>query len=428
MTGPNLGTSVWLFFLSFARTILYSEVTGSILRPPALQTWNELLHLSLREKELLGVSATGGEIAQQPATWIGTRKIFERQREALCAFLEAAGVTTTLEARPTVLLTGAGTSDYIGQVLTLLLRTEWGCEAQAVASTDLLTNMSDYLVPGRRYLLISFSRSGNSPEGVAVIAHALATLPEVKHLVVTCSAESRMIDIARTAKDAYVVVLDDAVNDRGLAMTSSFSNMVVFGQCLAHAWTSPAYEEIFAALTHAGEAFLPLAAKCAEELSALPFKRMCLLGSGALTGVARESALKVLEMTAGGVKTMAESVLGLRHGPMAAMDTDTLLVCYVSSDERRQKYEVDLLREVGAKGIVAKRVVVGTRSSKVLAECSDHFLAVQDGIPDLYRPPLDVIFGQLLGLYFSLAHGLKPDAPSPHGVISRVVSDFTIYE
>ena len=57
---------------------------------------------------------------------------------------------------------------------------------------------------------------------------------------------------------------------------------------------------------------------------------------------------------------MTESVLGLRHGPMAALDKQTLLVCFVSSDERKQKYEVDLLREIGAKGIVAKRVVVGS--------------------------------------------------------------------
>ena len=393
-----------------------------------MQTWNELLHLSPQEKELLGISATAGEIAQQPATWIGTRDIFEQHRLGLCTFLEDAGVAAALEERPMVILTGAGTSDYIGQVLTLLLRSQWRCEVQAIASTDLLTNMSDYLVPGRRYLLISFARSGNSPEGVAVLARALAMVPESKHLIVTCSAKSRMIDATVGADNAYVVVLADAVNDRGLAMTSSFSNMVIFGQCLAHAWTSAAYSEVFDALTRAANAFLPAAAACAEELSAIPFKRMCLLGSGALTGVAKESSLKVLEMTAGGVKTMAESVLGLRHGPMAAMDTDTLLVCFASSDERRQKYEVDLLRELGAKGIVARRVVVGPHASKVLAECSDQFLALEDGVPDLYRPPLDVILGQLLGFYFSMAHGLKPDAPSPHGVISRVVSDFAIYE
>jgi tagatose-6-phosphate ketose/aldose isomerase len=327
-----------------------------------------------------------------------------------------------------VVLTGAGSSDYVGKTLTLLLRSEWGCETQAIASTDLLTNMADYLVPGRRYLMISFSRSGDSPEGVSVLTQALERYPDIAHLVVTCNAGAMMAAIVSGRPRTYAVVLDDAVNDRGLAMTSSFSNMVVFGQCLAHAWSGAAYAAVFEALVRAGEAFLPVADVTARELAEEKYDRVCVLGSGALTGVAKESALKVLEMTAGGVKTMAESVLGLRHGPMAALDKKTLLVCFVSSEIRRQSYEADLLEEVGRKEIVAQRVVVGPGASARLSECSERYLAISGGVPDLYRPPVDVIFGQLLGLYSSLAHGLKPDAPSPRGVISRVVGEFRIYE
>jgi tagatose-6-phosphate ketose/aldose isomerase len=396
-----------------------------IQRVRALQ---ELISLPEQDKEVLGITATAGEIAQQPITWRRTRKIFEQHAERLRAFLEGAGVRKALELRPTVVLTGAGTSDYIGQVLTLLLRTEWGCETQAIASTDLLTNMADYLVPGRRYLMISFSRSGDSPEGVAVLAQALERYPEIAHLIVSCNERGRMTELVRGRAHTYAVVLDDAVNDRGLAMTSSFSNMVLFGQCLAHAWSGTTYDAVFEALVRAGEAFLPVADAAARELAGEKYKRVCVLGSGALAGVAKESALKVLEMTAGGVKTMSESVLGLRHGPMAALDKETLLLCFASSDARRQRYEVDLLQEVGAKNVVAKRVVVGPAGAALLEGCSEDYLAIEDGIPDLYRPPVDVILGQLLGLHSSLAHGLKPDAPSPHGVISRVVGEFQIYE
>ena len=132
-------------------------------------------------------------------------------------------------------------------------------------------------------------------------------------------------------------------------------------------------------------------------------------------------------MTAGRTKTMAESVLGLRHGPMAALDKETLLLCFASSDMRRQKYEADLLEEVGKKDIVARCVVVGPLRPTRLSEYSDQYLAVEGSIPDLYRPPVDVMLGQLLGLYSSLAYGLKPDTPSPRGVISRVVGEFRIY-
>ncbi len=393
-----------------------------------MQGLQELVNLSEMEKEKLGVSATAREIAQQPRTWRGTRKIFEQHAQHLRIFLEAAGVTGPLEQRPTVVLTGAGTSDYIGQTLTLLLRTEWGCETQAIASTDLLTNMADCLVPDRRYLMISFSRSGDSPEGVTVLTQALENYPEIAHLVVSCNQRATMADLVRGRAQAYVVLLDDEVNDRGLAMTSSFSNMVFFGQCLAHLWSNPAYVAVCESLIRAGEAFLPLADTTARDLAEKKYSRVCVLGSGALSGVAKESALKVLEMTAGEIKTMAETVLGLRHGPMAALDKETLLLCFASSDTRRQKYEADLLEEVGKKGIVAQRVVVGPAGSARLEECSERYLAIEGSIPDLYRPPVDVMLGQLLGLYCSLAHGLKPDTPSPRGVISRVVGEFRIYE
>jgi tagatose-6-phosphate ketose/aldose isomerase len=390
--------------------------------------FHHLLQLPLQQKEKLGLAATAGEIAQQPASWRGTRRIFERHAQALREFLEAVGVKNSAGPRCNVVLIGAGSSDYIGQSLALLLRSEWGCETQAVASTDMLANMSDYVVPDGRSLWISFSRSGDSPEGVAVITHALDKFPGIQHLVITCNDQGRMAGIARERDGVYAVPLEDEVNDRGLAMTSSFTNMVVFGQCLAHAWSGSTYDTTFEALVRAGESFLPVAAACAQELAAGPYKRMCVLGSGALTGIAKESALKVLEMTAGRVKTMSESVLGLRHGPMAALDVETLLVCFASSDARRQRYEGDLLREVGDKGIVAERVIVGPGGTTELAGCSEVYLAIEGALPDLYRPPVDVIFGQLLGLYFSLAHDLKPDAPSPNGVISRVVNEFRIYE
>jgi tagatose-6-phosphate ketose/aldose isomerase len=389
---------------------------------------DQLVSLSDQEKTNRGIVATPGEIAQQPETWKRTRDIYEQHAPALRKFLEATGVTGPLPQRPTVVLIGAGTSDYIGRVLQPLLRTAWGCEILVVPSTDLLSNMTDYVIAGRRYLWVHFSRSGESPEGVAVYRQALERYPLISHLVITCNQQGRMVALSEATQKAYVVVLDDAVNDRGLAMTSSFSNMVVFGQCIAHAWSEATYRPVFREVVRAGEAFLPTAARVAEELSQAMYSTMCLIGSGALTGVARESALKVLEMTAGRVRTMTESVLGLRHGPMAALNNQTLLICFASSEHQRQQYEADLLDEVSRKGVIAQRIVIGPRNTPVLAAASERYLEIPGDVPDLYRPPVDVLFGQLLGLYCSLAHKLKPDAPSPAGVINRVVGEFKIYE
>lgn len=389
---------------------------------------SSFVDLPVDEQKARGLLFTPREIAQQPATWETTFQIFRQHQEQICSFLEEAGVRDKLEDRPVVMLVGAGTSDYIGHALELLLRQKWGCEVSVCASTDLLPNLEEYIVPGRRYLWISFSRSGDSPEGVAVMEQAIQQYPMISQLVVTCNAQARMIAICKKAALSCVVVLDDAVNDRSLAMTSSFTNMVVMGQCLAHAWSIEEYSTLFERLVRGGRRFLQNAEKQAERAASLGFSRVCMVGTGSLASVAEESSLKVLEMTAGQVKTMSETVLGLRHGPMAALDKQTLFLCFVSGDKRRAKYASDLLHEIGEKGIVAERIAIGPASEK--SEIEPHcesYLAIEEDIPDAYRPVLDVIFGQLLGLYCSVARELKPDSPSPSGVINRVVQKFRIY-
>jgi tagatose-6-phosphate ketose/aldose isomerase len=389
----------------------------------------DFTELPIDEQKARGLQFTPREIAQQPRTWKKTVEIFEKHQESICGFLEQAGLQNELEQRPVVMLIGAGTSDYIGGALELLLRQKWGCEVSACASTDLLPSLEDYIVAGRKYLWISFSRSGDSPEAVASIEKAIELHDSyISHLVVTCNAKARMLAVCEKARHACAVVLDDAVNDRSLAMTSSFTNMIVMGHCLAHAWSFEEYSQIIEELIVAAESFLGVAEEEARRISSLGFSRICMVGAGSLSSVARESALKVLEMTNGQVNTMSQTVLGLRHGPMAALDTHTLFVCFVSGESRRASYARDLLREVGEKGIVAERIAVGTRScaSEIMPFC-ESYLSVGVDVDDRYRPILDVIFGQLLGLYCSVARDLKPDSPSPGGVISRVVQEFRIY-
>jgi tagatose-6-phosphate ketose/aldose isomerase len=387
-----------------------------------------LLDLPISEQESRGLIFTPREIAQQPETWRKTALLFETQQERFQGFLEQTGVTGVLEKRPIVMLIGAGTSDFIGESLALLLRQRWGCETSAVASTELLPNLSEYVIPGRRYLWISFSRSGDSPEGVSILEQALEIYPEISHLVVTCNPNSRMVRLAANHPHVCTAVLDDAVNDRSLAMTSSFTNMVVFGQCLAHAWSFAEYTPILAGMIGTARKFLSESAELSQKMANRGTRRICMIGLGSLAAVAKEASLKVLEMSGGQIKTMPQTSLGLRHGPMAALDCDTDLICFLSSERTRFRYEADLLREIQAKKITATCIVVGLKSCEAeIVPLCDIYHAIDGSLPDAYRPPVDVIFGQLLGLYSSIAFGLRPDAPSPDGVINRVVSDFTIY-
>ncbi len=381
---------------------------------------SELVELSAQDKLHRGLLYTPAEIMQQPATWEGTFRLFVSLEEQLKVFLQPL-----IEGRCTVYLVGAGSSDYIGHTLTHLLRKSWRCEVSAVASTDLLTNRDDLILPERNYLWISFSRSGESPEGVAVLEQALAKNPKVRHLIVSCNQDGRMVKLARQNRATCLpVVLDDAVNDRSLAMTSSFTNMVVFGQAMAHLWHRDGYAETLEKMREAAGFLLEDGASLAAHLASVGYQDACFIGAGALNAAARESALKLTELTSGATRAISETTLGLRHGPMSSLNHQTLLVILLSKDERRQRYDGDLLAELKRKQLVPCVVAVGGMQPDATHSLSHPSF---DGISDDYRPAVDVLFGQMLGLFASLRCGLKPDSPSPAGVISRVVDHFTIY-
>ncbi len=389
---------------------------------------SRLLELPQAEKEKRGLVHTPAEIAHQPETWGATFELFRTKRAEIQEFLSAGGITGTPGCEVVVFLVGAGTSDYTGQAISHLLRKLWRCEVLAVPSTDLLTQMEELILPGRKYLWISFSRSGDSSEGVAVLARAWEKHPEIRHMVISCNPNGRMLKESAGKPRTLGICMIDEANDRGLAMTSSFSNMVVFGQCMAHIASPENYEKVLRKLVEAGRSFLPRAADCAAALAKEGYKKAFLVGSGPLRAVAKESALKVLELTAGKTLTLTESALGLRHGPMAALDDQSLFVCFLSGDKRVQGFEKDLLREIGTKKIAKRRVVVGA-TEMVTDSYAEDYLAptIADGVADEYRAPVDVIFGQSLGLFSSMRWNLMPDSPSPHGVINRVVENINIY-
>jgi len=393
-----------------------------------LNQLEQLCELPEAEKSRRGLVHTPQEIRQQPETWLATFDLFRARRNEIQRHLEAAGLSGGDRSPLTVFLVGAGSSDYVGHALANLLRKSWQSEVFAVPSTDLLTHMDELVLGGRRYLWISFSRSGDSPEGVALLGRALERYPEIHHLVVSCNSSGRMVCDHAGEPRVLAIPLADRVNDRGLAMTSSFTNMVVFGQCLAHVGNLSLYENLLSRLAKAAASFLPRAADLAAALGASRFRKACFVGSGALRAVARESALKLVELTAGRTLTLSESALGLRHGPMAALDEESLFVCFLAGDRRVEAYERDLLAEIGRKRLARERVVVGgsERSTDSFAE---HYLALEtvSSIADDYRAPVDVILGQLLGLFSSIRWDLLPDCPSPTGAISRVVENVSIH-
>ncbi len=383
------------------------------------------------ERARLGVEHTPSEILQQPKMWADTvERVFDRSDEFRSLLRNTTSGSGLASGR--VVMAGAGTSDFVGRCLEGLWRERLGIETHTHATTDIVSHPRQCFLPDRPNLLVSFARSGNSPESVGATDIADEMFPQVRHLVVTCNDAGELAQRAHTNPDRYtLLVLNEATNDRGLAMTSSFSSMVVAGQALAMLHAESEYRDVNHNLVEAARCVLGTAPDALEPPAKRGFTRACFLGAGSLYGAAIESHLKLQEMTDGRVLCLYDSFLGLRHGPRAALRDDALIVAFVSSDPYARLYEEDLLRENRAKGVGGSTVVVIDRKPDGWDELADVFIEFSPGgehdIPDAFRPPLDAIVGQTLGLLTSMNLGCRPDAPSDSGSIHRVVQGVRIH-
>ena len=316
---------------------------------------------------------------------------------------------------------------YIGECLAPTLQEGLGIPAQAIAAGTLLTHWRGVLPPGEG-LLISLARSGDSPESCGVVDRVLADAPAWRHLVITCNANGKLATRYNHDPRVTVLVLDERTNDRSLVMTSSFTNLLVAGSGLlldtADALTEPAVAALAAVVEH----LFDTQADALAELASRQVEAAVYLGSGGGIGAAHEAALKMVEMTGGKVITMAETFLGLRHGPMSSIRPTTLIVGLLSADPAVRGYELDLLRELDRKQLGLAKLVVGEgipadvlRPGDVAIDLAG--LGHHGELPSLLA---GVVAGQLLAFFRCLRLGDRPDAPS-QGVLTRVVQEFTLH-
>lgn len=368
----------------------------------------------------LGAEHTAREIAQQPELWRAVAREATHTRSVVDAFLNPLLERTNLR----IVLTGAGTSSFAGQVLAPVLSRRLGRRVEAVATTDLVSTPRECFVEDVPTLLVSFARSGDSPESVAATELAEQFLSEVHHLVVTCNPEGRLARDHSGASHSLVLLMPPAANDQGFAMTSSFTCMTL---ATLLAFSGPQDTGTVEQLARAAQQVLTARDADAHALAQRGYERIVYLGSGALQGLARESALKVLELTAGDVAAFADSPLGFRHGPKAVLDDRTLVVVYLSNDAHTRRYDLDMLAELRA--AQGDRNVIGiTAAARDLPD--DDTTWQLPGVSDLsdaaFAMPA-VLCAQMLGLHASLAAGHTPDNPFPSGQVNRVVQGVTLH-
>jgi tagatose-6-phosphate ketose/aldose isomerase len=391
----------------------------------------------------LAETATHREILQQPGVWRETARIVRDRRRALDEFL--APLLARADLR--IVLSGAGTSAFIGQIAAPSLGARLGRRVEAVATTDLVSHPGAYLPQDVPTLLVSFARSGDSPESAAATRLADRLLGDVSHLIVTCNADGALHRAHAARPGSFVLLMPERSNDEGFAMTSSFTAMLLAvllafrggeqndrtrdGKRAAQNEEAQNEEAVAEALARGAERLLAQEQRIAALAESVP-DRVVYLGGGPLAGLARESALKLLELTAGHVVAYFDSSLGFRHGPKAVLDGNSIAIVYRSADPYSGAYDEDIVRELrgslGEGRVLTVSAATGSTATVAVAACAtDYVLEGLETLDDAYLALAYVVFAQLFALHCSAALNLTPDNPFPDGNVNRVVKGVTIH-
>ena len=372
----------------------------------------------------IGGFNTTTEIKQQPELWLDTLNIYKENLEAIESFLAEARAMG--EGRLSVVFTGAGTSDYVGDTCAPYLRHAGDTKLydfKPIATTDIVSAPRDFLNPDEPTVVVSFARSGNSPESLAAVQVAKTFVKNVKFINITCAPEGKLAVESEGDADQLTLLIPRA-NDKGFAMTGSYSCMTLLSTLIfdtASLEQKTAWVEAAAKL---GEDVVARESEIAEFLSG-DFNRVTYLGSGSFVGLAQEAQLKILELAHGLVATSWDSCMGYRHGPKSFVDDKTIVFVYMNNDEYTRQYDLDILNEINGDGIAAKTIAI--QQDGVTKFDGTSFTLAGEALPEGYLALPFVMVAQVISLLNSVRVGNTPDTPSPSGTVNRVVKGVTIH-
>ena len=161
------------------------------------------------------------EIYQQPATWRKTCAQLAACKDELQKFVDQVVKAPDFD----IVLTGAGTSEFVGNSLYHALNKKYDFKVKSYASTDIVPNPEDTLSRTKPTLLVNFGRSGNSPESVGNVEAAEVVCENIYHLFVTCNSEGALSKLADKHDNCFALNLTPETHDKTFAMTSRHPNM-----------------------------------------------------------------------------------------------------------------------------------------------------------------------------------------------------------
>jgi len=376
----------------------------------------------------MGAQITTEEIKHQPELWTEAHSLYQEHKAEITAFLDKVANETSGVVR--VIFTGAGTSAYVGDTVTPYL-SKHGDRArfkfEAIPTTDIVSAPYDYLEADTPTILVSFSRSGNSPESIKAVELAEQLISQLYQLTITCAPEGNLAKRAVGEAKNLVLLQPAGSNDKGFAMTGSFSCMTLTALLVfdtADEADKATWVKAISSMGHEvidHEAFI-------QNLVDEDYNRITYLGSGSLSGLTREAQLKVLELTAGQLATIFDSSMGFRHGPKSFVDGKTLVFDFLSNNAYTRQYDVDVMEEIKGDEIAKRVVAIGVGQDLNFSGESFLFETAPKDLPEAYLALPDVMFAQTLALLSSIKVGNTPDTPSPTGTVNRVVKGVILHD
>lgn len=381
-------------------------------------TWLGIDDTTLKAR---GATWTAREIAQQPEILLKTHALLVARQRELEAFLQPLIARSELR----VILTGAGSSSFIGECLEPYLANRLRCGVEAVATTDIVSAPHIYLQRHKPTLLVSFARSGNSPESVAAAELVDRFVDEAHHLIISCNAEGALAKYSLSAPDSFMLLLPEETHDKSFAMTSSFSCMMY--AALAGFSGIEGMRERVGPIARAMEYVLSTQTSRMKAVSEQRYERAVSLGSHVFKGLARESALKLLELTDGEIVATYDSPMGFRHGPKTIVNGRTLVTIFLSNDPYTRRYDLDLLDELRRNAAAARVIAISAQGGSELDPVENIVIPGLEQAEDVDLLLPYIVAPQLLAFHEALRCGLSPDNPNRSGTVNRVVQGVRIH-
>ena len=369
---------------------------------------------------------TSKEIFQQPETWLKTLNQVKAEKESIKALIEKV----TSQDDYDIILTGAGTSEFVGNSIFPYLSPLNNFKVKSYGTTDIVACPEDYISRTKPTLLVSFGRSGNSPESVAAVEAANEVCENIHHLFVTCNHDGALSKYAVGKNNCYAINLTPETHDQSFAMTSSYSNMYLATVLSFNIDKLDELEPIVKDIADKTSKFHQTNYEtCKKIVDEFDFQRIVYLGSNCLKGVSQESALKICELTAGKIMTTFDTTMGFRHGPKSVVCPGSLEVVYLSDDPYTRQYDVDIVKEMAPERNGNKILVVSSYDDPSVKDLGDYFISFDNEkrYNNVYLGLEYVNVAQIIAVYKSLKCGVKPDTPCPSGTVNRVVKGVNIY-